>query len=116
MAKLRVEIKLQPSGEPPATELRVGTSTTIVVIRPVISALVVPDENSRLERAIWLPDHEDPTPTDGKKSPSTTKQLRPGLALAAAVWGYALKFPDREVFVAGHTDKSGSDEFNEALS
>lgn len=114
-ARKRVELLLPVEGPVPAVTVTRGQPVDIILIRPKLFAFVVPDENFRLERAVWLPDHDDPTPGDDE--PATgSKGLRPGLALAAAVWAYAREFPNRHVVVAGHTDASGSASFNTSLS
>lgn len=110
-------IKVPPKGEPTELALKTGASYRVVLAYPRVYALVVPDENFRHDRCVWLPEHEDPTPgEDNEPHDSARPELSPGLELAVATWKQAMDYPERQLLVAGHTDASGDSAYNRDLS
>ena len=102
--------------EPPGPEvegLETGERHEVVVGRKIVEQLEIDDALFRLMSAVLLPEAQNPgaAPTEPDGTRPTT------LDLLAASLRYAKLHPqDRKILIAGHTDTSGGDEYNENLS
>ena len=102
--------------EPPGPEvegLETGESHLVVVGRKIVEQVEIDDALFRLMSAVLLPEAQNPgaAPTEPDGTRPTT------LDLLAASLRYAKLHPkDRKILIAGHTDTSGGDEYNENLS
>lgn len=80
-------------------------------LAPAIAVLIeLEDVHFHFDSAVLLPDFAGDPDVVGQGGVTT------GLAVLAAVLGYARDNPDRKLLAAGHTDTSGPDAYNVELS
>ncbi len=103
---IRVKRK-QLSGQGLTQSLESGHAYRIMVCDPEIEFLEVGDTLIRFNSAVLLP---------GETAPSADGESRPGLDVIRACLQYAKTRTGKTILVAGHTDTSGSDEYNVTLS
>ncbi len=87
-----------------------GVSHTFQITPAVAVMIELEDVHFHFDSAVLLPDFAGDANLVGQGGATT------GLAVLAAVLGYARDNPDRKLLCAGHTDTSGPDAYNVELS
>lgn len=83
-----------------------------VVSRRLGYIIEVEDAHFHHDSAVMLPDYDEREPgtRDG------TEDRYSGLAVLAACYGHAQRFPNHQILITGHTDSTGAASYNEQLS
>ncbi len=108
MDEIRVPRRLLPN----QITFPTGEAQLIVVERPCVHVLDVEDNHFAHDRSILMPDRAR---VDGS-TPALDERRLTGLGVIFAALRHAEANPDQKVLVAGHTDPSGSESYNQTLS
>lgn len=105
-----INIKIKPEKQIGPIQISSESKLQIIVHRPEFHILEMTGICFHEDREILLPD-VDPLPAE-EPGPERV----PGLLVMAEVFRFVDKNPDKQIFIAGHTDTVGSDKDNRTLS